>query len=173
MVLQWRHSFSIIILKFSCTQWRVCCVIPGKIMRIWLLPLLAGMLHAAVIRGTVVENQTGHPLAHASLLLEPVPGSTGKRMTVHTDRYGFFEFGGAEPGMYILQVTRVPFLTGVLRPEALEFGGDAAYGDGIRSFIRNDSHAALRGDLRHVVDETTSGSRSFKWRLTAIPSPCR
>jgi len=81
-------------------------------MRKWLLPLLAtATLHAATVRGTVVENQTGHPLAHASVLLEPVPGSTGKRMSVHTNRYGLFEFGGAEPGVYILQVTRIPFLT--------------------------------------------------------------
>lgn len=80
-------------------------------MRIWLLPLLAGALHAATVRGTVVENQTGNPLAHASVLLEPVPGSPGIRMTGRTNRYGLFEFGGTAPGTYILQATRTPFLT--------------------------------------------------------------
>ena len=72
--------------------------------------LLAAALSAATLRGTVVENLTGHPLAHASVLLEPVPGSAGSRVTGRTNRYGLFEFT-AKPGIYILQATRVPFLT--------------------------------------------------------------
>jgi hypothetical protein len=76
-----------------------------------LLLIAPGALSAATVRGTVVENLTGHPLAHASVLLEPVVGSGGVRMTGHTNRYGLFEFAGTAPGIYILQVTRAPFLT--------------------------------------------------------------
>lgn len=81
-------------------------------MRLWILPvLLAGSLHAAVIRGTVVENQTGRALSRANVILEPVPGSTGTRMIGHTDRFGFFEFAGEPAGMYLLQASRIAFVT--------------------------------------------------------------
>ena len=80
-------------------------------MRKWLLPLVAGVLHAAVIRGTVVENLTGNPLSLASVRLEPVPGSPGTRMAVHTNRFGFFEFAGEPAGVYLLEASRAPFAT--------------------------------------------------------------
>jgi Carboxypeptidase regulatory-like domain len=73
--------------------------------------LVAGGLQAAVIRGTVVEHQTGRPLSRVSVLLEPVPGSGGTRKTTHTDRFGFFEFAGEPAGYYMLQASRAPFLT--------------------------------------------------------------
>lgn len=77
----------------------------------WLPLLVAGALHAAAIRGTVVENLTGHPLARASVVLEPVPGSPGTRMSVRTNRFGFFEFDGEPAGVYLLQASRASFLT--------------------------------------------------------------
>jgi len=76
-----------------------------------LLLIATGAIPAATLRGTVIENLTGHPLAHASVLLEPVAGSGGVRMTGHTNRYGLFEFAGASPGVYILQATRAPLVT--------------------------------------------------------------
>ena len=76
-----------------------------------LLLIATGALPGATLRGTVVENLTGHTLAHASVLLEPVAGSGGARLTGHTNRYGLFEFAGAAPGVYLLQATRAPFLT--------------------------------------------------------------
>jgi hypothetical protein len=76
-----------------------------------LLLVGAGAAPAATVRGTVIENLTGHPLAHASVLLEPVAGSGGARLTGHTNRYGLFEFAGAAPGVYLIQATRAPFLT--------------------------------------------------------------
>src|ERR1017187_1129416 len=108
MALQSRALMLIIILHSTALR----SVIRSRTMRKWLLPpLLAGALHAAVIRGTVVENLTGHPLARASVVLEPVPGSPGTRMTVRTDRFGFFEFAGEPAGIYLLQASRSPFLT--------------------------------------------------------------
>jgi hypothetical protein len=53
-----------------------------------------------VIRGAVVENFPGQPLSRASVLLEPVPGSPGTRMTAHTNRFGFFEFAGEPAGRW-------------------------------------------------------------------------
>jgi hypothetical protein len=79
-----------------------------KLLLAW---LLAGGLQAAVVRGTVVEHQTGRPLSRASVLLEPVPGSGGLRKTTHTDRFGFFEFAGEPAGYYMLQAWRESFVT--------------------------------------------------------------
>jgi hypothetical protein len=69
-------------------------------MRNWLLPALAATaLHAGVIRGVVVENQTGKPLSRAVVTLKPLPGSGGVALTARTNTYGVFDFppvpGGA------------------------------------------------------------------------------
>jgi hypothetical protein len=132
-------------------------------MRIWLsLPLLAGMLHAAVIRGTVVENQTGHPLARASVLLEPVPGSAGIRMTGRTNRYGLFEFGGTAPGIYILQATRAPFVTAYYGQKRWNSAGmPLTVTDSESQFvtIRMMRFGAIGGT---VVDENDVGQPEFQ-----------
>lgn len=79
-------------------------------MRKWLLPvLLSGGLQAASIRGTVVENQTGRPLARALVALEPVPGTAGKPASVRTNLYGSFDFSGLAGGSYLLSASRVGF----------------------------------------------------------------
>ena len=47
-------------------------------MRKWLLlTLAAGALHAAIIRGTVVEHQTGKVLARTVVVIQPLPGTYG------------------------------------------------------------------------------------------------
>ena len=44
----------------------------------WLVYLLAGgTLQAAIIKGSVVENQTGKALARTLISIQPVPGSAG------------------------------------------------------------------------------------------------
>jgi len=70
---------------------------------------MAGALHAATIRGTVVENQTGHPLARATVGLQPVAGSSGAGMSVHTDSYGRFEFQAVPAGSYLISAARLAF----------------------------------------------------------------
>jgi len=130
--------------------------------RLPILVLLAGTLQAAVIRGTVVENQTGHPLAHASVLLEPVPGSPGIRMTGHTNRYGLFEFGGTAPGTYILQATRTPFLTAYYGQKRWNSAGmPLTVTESETQFvtIRMMRFAALAGS---VVDENDVGQPQFE-----------
>ena len=134
----------------------------SKDMRICLLPLLAGMLHAATIRGTVIDNLSGHALAHASVLLEPVSGSAGKRMTGHTNRYGLFEFPDAAPGVYFLQATRIPFLTAYYGQKRWNSSGmPLTVIDAEMPFvtIRMLRYAAISGT---VVDENDVGQPQFE-----------
>lgn len=122
-----------------------------------LLLTATGATPAATLRGTVVENLTGHPLAHASVLLEPVAGSGGVRMTGHANRYGLFEFGGAAPGLYILQVTRAPFVTAYYGQKRWNSAGmPLAVTDSETQFVtvRMMRFAAIGGT---VVDENDVG----------------
>ena len=50
-------------------------------LRYLLLALTCGALQAAAIRGTVVEKQSGHPLARALVVVQPLAGSGGSKMT--------------------------------------------------------------------------------------------
>ena len=60
-------------------------------MRKWLVFLLAGGgLQAAIIKGSVVENQTGKSLARTLVSIQPLPGGAGPTVTVRTNSYGMF-----------------------------------------------------------------------------------
>ncbi|MBZ5583994.1 MAG: carboxypeptidase-like regulatory domain-containing protein [Acidobacteriia bacterium] len=79
--------------------------------RNWLvLALASAALHAAVIRGTVVENQTGKPLMRAAVTLTPIAGTAGAEQSVRTNRYGTFEFLSLAAGSYLLKTSRRGFL---------------------------------------------------------------
>jgi len=79
-------------------------------MRKWvLLALVSGGVHAAVIRGTVIENQTGRPLARTVITLEPVPGTAGDSSSGRTNLYGVFEFSALAPGSYVITASRPGF----------------------------------------------------------------
>jgi len=81
-------------------------------MRNYLLVALAtGVLRAAVIQGTVVENQTGHAVARADLLLEPVAGFSGLSRSVRTNTNGVFQFAAIPAGSYFLTASRPGFAT--------------------------------------------------------------
>jgi hypothetical protein len=81
-------------------------------MRSFLLPAALSMVvHAAVIRGTVVENQTGRPLARALVKLEPVKGTASTEQSIRTNRYGAFEFQQLGAGAYLLTASRTGFAT--------------------------------------------------------------
>src|SRR5579862_3532102 len=71
-----------------------------------LSPLL---LPAASIRGTVVENQTGHPLARALVTLEGVAATSGAKLSVRTNSYGTFELTPIPPGAYLITASRRAF----------------------------------------------------------------
>jgi hypothetical protein len=76
-----------------------------------ILALAAGIIHAAVIQGTVVENQTGHQVARATVRLEPISGTREMARSIRTDRGGYFGFMGLAPGAYLLTASRIGFAT--------------------------------------------------------------
>jgi hypothetical protein len=78
----------------------------------WLVFLLAGgALHAAIIKGSVVENQTGKALARTLISIQPLPGSAGPTGTVRTNTYGTFEFIDLPAGAYLIHASRRGFMT--------------------------------------------------------------
>jgi hypothetical protein len=83
-------------------------------MRI-LLPILplawAAALHAAIIQGTVVEAQTGRPLARTLVVASPVAGTAGAGKSVRTNVYGTFDLEGLAAGAYIVTASRRAFAT--------------------------------------------------------------
>jgi hypothetical protein len=77
----------------------------------WLLLLLSGgVLQSAIIKGTVVENQSGKPLARTLISLRPVPGSPGPSLSARTNTYGTFEFAELPAGSYLLGAARRGFM---------------------------------------------------------------
>jgi hypothetical protein len=78
-------------------------------MRICLVLAFAAALQGAVIRGSVVENQTGHFLARAAVSLEPVAGSAGPHLSVRSNLSGFFEFANLPAGTYLITAAHRAF----------------------------------------------------------------
>ncbi|MGB9454756.1 MAG: carboxypeptidase-like regulatory domain-containing protein [Bryobacteraceae bacterium] len=74
-----------------------------------LLALAASALHAATIRGVVLENMTGRPLARTRVSLAPVPGSFGPTVTARTSLNGSFEFSPVPAGTYLVSAARTGF----------------------------------------------------------------
>ena len=74
-----------------------------------LLALVTGTLDAAVIRGVVVENQTGKPLARALVVVQPVAGTAGPSLSARTNPYGAFEFPPVAPGAYLVSASKRSF----------------------------------------------------------------
>lgn len=73
------------------------------------LALAVGGLHAAAIRGTVVEGATGKPLARALVVLEPVRGTEAQAARMRTSSFGTFEFSALPPGAYLITASRDGF----------------------------------------------------------------
>src|SRR5437764_414049 len=76
-----------------------------------LLLLCSAGLHAAVIRGVVVENSSGKALARAQITLTPLPGTQGGTQTLRSNVYGNFAFDGLPAGAYIVSAQRRGFPT--------------------------------------------------------------
>src|SRR4051794_27073259 len=76
-----------------------------------LLTLVAGsVLHAAVIRGVVVENLAGKPLGRTTVRLDPIGGTPASGKTVRANSLGLFEFNALPAGAYIVTASREGFL---------------------------------------------------------------
>jgi hypothetical protein len=74
------------------------------------LPFTGNPLIAAVIRGSVVENQTSKPLARAAVTLQPVAGTPGAAQSLRADTYGVFEFSSLAAGDYVVKASKPGFL---------------------------------------------------------------
>jgi len=72
--------------------------------------LTACSLRAAVIRGTVVEHQTGKFLARATVVVQPIAGTPGASVSMRTNISGLFEFSSLAPGSYVVKVSRPGFM---------------------------------------------------------------
>lgn len=68
-------------------------------------------LKAAILRGTVVERETGKALARALVAVHPVRGSAGATQSVRANNYGVFEFPPMAAGVYLVSISRKGFAT--------------------------------------------------------------
>ena len=115
------------------------------------------MLCAAVIRGSVVENQTSKPLARAVVTLQPVQGTPGGAQTVRTDSYGAFAFSSLAAGAYMVRVFKAGFLPTEYGQKRWNAAGTpiALTADGAAVLIiRLPRYGAITGT---VVDENDVG----------------
>ena len=77
--------------------------------RCLLLMLVCEVVRAATIRGIVLENQTGHPLGRTLVALQPVAGTGGSPLSVHTSINGTFQFSSLSAGSYLITASRTGF----------------------------------------------------------------
>ena len=96
----------------------------------------AGALRAATIRGVVVEDATGHPLARALIVAHPVAGATAEMRSVRSDSNGRFELAGLPPGAYLLLASRRGFAP-------VPYGQKQGKGSGVPLEVGETSEASV------------------------------
>ncbi|HLH18986.1 MAG TPA: carboxypeptidase-like regulatory domain-containing protein [Bryobacteraceae bacterium] len=111
--------------------------------------LAAAALHAAVIRGVVVENYTGKPLARSVVILQPVGGTPGDTRSARADRFGAFAFDRLPAGYYILKASRKGFL-------AMEYGQKRWNSAGQPILLRDEDTAFC--SLRLLLPSAITGT---------------
>ncbi len=83
-----------------------------KMLRSILLVLVASAAaHAGVIKVFVVDHQSGQPLAHTRVILQPLvrAGESAKELTVFTDRFGQYAFSNIDAGVYLLTAKKANY----------------------------------------------------------------
>lgn len=122
----------------------------------------ASLVRAAVIEGSVVENQTGHPVSRVNVVLEPLPGSAASARTARTNRSGVFEFQNVPAGSYILTASRVGFA-------AIQYGQKRWNAAGSPITVTENATASLSLRLPHfaaisgsVLDENDVGLPDYE-----------
>jgi hypothetical protein len=76
---------------------------------VWIAILAAAALPAATIRGVVLDNQTGRPLARATVVAQPISGTAGVTRSVKSDVNGALEFSGLAGGAWLVVASRRGF----------------------------------------------------------------
>jgi hypothetical protein len=123
-----------------------------------LLPALAACtLDAAVIRGVVVEDQSGRPLARSLVVLQPVAGSQASPTSARTNSYGSFEFNGLPGGAYMISASRRGFAP-------VSYGQKRWKGSGLPVFVEEAGATVLNVRLQRfgsvtgaILDENDVG----------------
>ncbi|HXB68210.1 MAG TPA: carboxypeptidase-like regulatory domain-containing protein, partial [Candidatus Acidoferrales bacterium] len=118
---------------------------------------LQGRLDAAVIRGNVVEHQTGKALSRALVVVEPIAGTPGSWQRALTNRYGMFEFGSLPGGVYVVKISKPYFLPVEYGQKRWNSAGTPVVLDGAASTflnIRLPRYGAIAGT---VLDDSDVG----------------
>jgi hypothetical protein len=121
------------------------------------LAALCAAAHAAVIRGTVVEHQTGRPLTRATVTVQPVAGTPGSTQTLRTNSFGAFEIAQIPAGVYLITASRRGFAP-------LQYGQKSWRASGIPIVLEDSGAVALSLRLQRygsiagtVIDENDVG----------------
>lgn len=141
-------------------------------LRCLLVAWMCGALDAAAIRGTVVEKQSGKPLARALVVVQPLAGSNGATASVRTKPNGSFEFQGLPAGWYVVSASK----TGFAR---VEYGQKSWFSAGTPVALAESGEIDLRLAVPHfgaiggrVTDENNVGVPDctvFVYRNTRPP----
>jgi hypothetical protein len=126
-------------------------------MRFLVVALAAVSVHAAVIRGTVVENLTSKPLARAVVILQPIGGTPGQERSMRASSLGGFEFDSLAAGSYVVKASRKGFMAAEYGQKRWNSAGMAVVvreGDTAFVDIRLPRFSAITGT---VVDENNIG----------------
>jgi hypothetical protein len=100
------------------------------------LILVAVSLHAAVIRGIVVENTSGYALSRSLVTLHMIGMPSDAAVSVRTSESGAFEFPNLIPGAYIVRASRRGFLP-------MEYGQRQWNSAGTPVIVDKDASASL------------------------------
>lgn len=136
------------------------------------MALLAAAGQAAVLRGTVVESQTGKALARSLVVVQPVAGGGGATQSVRTNENGVFQFPPMAAGAYLVTVSRLAFA-------AVQYGQRSWKASGVPVMLQEDHETNLHIALPRygaivgrVVDENDVGlpeHEVFAYRNTRPP----
>jgi len=130
----------------------------GKVVaRCLLLALACVSLHAAAIRGTVVEKQSGKPLARALIVVQPVAGSKGATVSARTNPSGIFEFPALAAGSYLVTASKIGF-------DKVEYGQKSWFSAGTPLVLEESGDVSMKLALPHfgaiagrAIDENNVG----------------
>jgi protocatechuate 3,4-dioxygenase beta subunit len=126
-------------------------------LRCLLLALTCGALQAAAIRGTVVEKQSGKPLARALVVVQPLAGSGGATASVRTNPNGNFEFPALPAGWYLVTASKTGFASaeyGQTRPSSAGTPVTLTESGAIETRLALPHFGAISG---RVIDENSVG----------------
>jgi hypothetical protein len=126
-------------------------------MRIALLLGLCITVHAAVIRGVVVEDAGGQPLARSLVVVQPIAGTGAPAQSARSNNDGQFEFAALPAGAYLVLAQRRGFAP-------VQYGQKQWKGSGVPLVLDDSGAASLEIRLQRfgsiagtVLDENDVG----------------